>query len=137
MSGGPGPAPEVGTPCLGTMSGVTGSGGGGGLAQDRVSALLQELALMTSVVSRAAILDIKQDMMDASTIEVQGQLARIQKQMMALLHQFQLTENLVQATQSSKKSQAVTLHVLQVIANATSFARTLVSSASNNPRSTR
>ena len=40
MSGGPGPAPEVGTPCLGTMSGVTGSGGGGGLAQDRVSALL-------------------------------------------------------------------------------------------------
>ena len=92
---------------------------------------------MTSVVSRAAILDIKQDMMDASTIEVQGQLARIQKQMMALLHQFQLTENLVQALQSSKKSQSVTLHVLQVIANATSFARTLVSSASNNPRSTR
>jgi len=47
------------------------------------------------------------------------------------------TENLVQALQSSKKSQSVTLHVLQVIANATSFARTLVSSASNNPRSTR
>ena len=100
-------------------------------------ALLQELALMTSVVSRAAVLDIKQDMMDASTLEVQGQLARIQKQMMALLHQFQLTENLVQSLQSSKKSQSVTLHVLQVIANATSFARTLVSSASNNPRSTR
>ena len=99
--------------------------------------LLQELALITSVVSRASTLDLKHDTMDASTLEVQGQLARIQKQMLSLMHQFQLTENLVQSLQSSKKSQVVTLYVLQVIANATSFARTLVSSASNNPRSTR
>ena len=35
-------------------------------------ALLQELALVTSVVSRAATLDVKPDMMDAGIIEMQG-----------------------------------------------------------------
>ena len=117
--------------------------------------LLQELALMTSVVSRSkylspkwtkcfsqnifrsAILDLKHDMMDASSLELQGQLSRMQKQMMALLHQFQINESLLNSLQSSKHSQASTLHVLQIISNATSFARTLVLSASSNPRSTR
>ena len=99
--------------------------------------LLQELALMTSVMSRSAILDLKHDMMDASSLELQGQLSRMQKQMMALLHQFQINESLVTSLQSSKQSQASTLHVLQIISNATSFARTLVLSASPNPRSTR
>ena len=100
-------------------------------------ALLQELSLVTSVVSRAATMDIKPDMVDASVIELQGQLARMQKQMMALLSQFQLTESLVSSLQSSKHSQSVTLHVLQIISNATAFARTLVVTASANPRSTR
>ena len=100
-------------------------------------ALLQELALVTSVVSRAATLDLKPDMMDAATLELQGQLSRIQKQVMSLLHLFQLTESLVSSLLSSKHSQSVTLHVLQIISNASSFARSLVVTASTNPRSTR
>ena len=101
-------------------------------------ALLQELALMTSVVSRASTLDLKQDsVMDASTIELQGQLSRIQKQMMSLLHQFQLTDSLMSGLQSSNQAQASMLYVLQIVSNAASFAKTLVVSAGLNPRSTR
>ena len=91
----------------------------------------------TKYIFRSAILDLKHDMMDASSLELQGQLSRMQKQMMALLHQFQINESLLNSLQSSKHSQASTLHVLQIISNATSFARTLVLSASSNPRSTR
>ena len=92
---------------------------------------------MTSVVSRAASIDVKADTMDAGIIEMQGQLARIQKQMMGLLQQFQLSDSLVSSLAASKHSQTVTLHVLQIISNATSFARTLVVTASAKPRSTR
>ena len=97
-------------------------------------ALLQELSLLSSVVSRAATLNINTDALDASTLEQQGQLARMQKQMMSLLHQFQLTESLISSLQSSPQS---TLNVLQILSNVASFARSLVLSASANPRSTR
>ena len=114
---------------------------------------LQELALMTSVVSRSkylspnltkcfsqnifrsAILDLKHDMMDASSLELQGQLSRMQKQMMALLHQFQINESLINSLQSSKHSQASTLHVLQIISKRYFICQNF--SASFNSRSTR
>jgi len=101
--------------------------------------LLQELALLTAVVSRAAVLDIRQDQMDASTIELQGQLSRMQKQMLSLLHQFQLSDSLVAALQGASplKTPSATLMVLQIISNVTSFARSLVVSSSPSPRSTR
>ena len=86
------------------------------------------------MVSRAATLNINTDALDASTLEQQGQLARMQKQMMSLLHQFQLTESLISSLQSSPQS---TLNVLQILSNVASFARSLVLSASANPRSTR
>ena len=101
--------------------------------------LLQELALLTAVVSRAAVLDIRTDQMDASTIELHGQLSRMQKQMLSLLHQFRLSDSLVTALQNSKpsKSPSATLMVLQILSNVTSFARSLVVSSSPSPRSTR
>lgn len=101
--------------------------------------LLQELALLTAVVSRAAVLDIRADQMDASTIELQGQLSRMQKQMLSLLHQFQLSDSLVAALQAvtPSKTPSATLMVLQIISNVTSFARSLVVSSSPSPRSTR
>merc|ERR1719309_1867205 len=40
--------------------------------------LLQELALLTAVVSRAAVLDMRSEQMDAFTLELQGQLSRMQ-----------------------------------------------------------
>ena len=99
--------------------------------------LLQELSLVTSVVSRAATLDLKLDKMDASTLDIQTQLSRMQKQMMSLLHLFQLTETMVTNLQSSPHCQVITLNVLQIISNSTSLARSLVSAASTNPRSTK
>jgi len=101
--------------------------------------LLQELALLTAVVSRAAVLDIRSDQMDASTIELQGQLSRMQKQMLALLHQFQLTDSLVTALQNGNppKVPSPTSMVLQILSNVTSFGRSLVVSSSPSPRSTR
>ena len=101
--------------------------------------LLQELALVTAVVSRSGVLDIRSDQMDATTIELQGQLSRMQKQMMSLLHQFQLTDSLVTALQNSNqpKGPSPTLMVLQILSNVTSFARSLVVSSSPSPRSTR
>ena len=100
-------------------------------------ALLQELALLSSVVSRAATLNIQTEALDASTLGLQGQLARMQKQMLSLLHHFQITESLVSTLQSSEQSSKVTLNVLQIISNVVSFSRSLVLSASANPRSTR
>jgi len=101
--------------------------------------LLQELALVTAVVSRSAVLDIRSDQMDATTIELQGQLSRMQKQMLSLLHQFQLTDSLVNGLQNtnSTKGPSPTLMVLQILSNVTSFARSLVVSSSPSPRSTR
>ena len=100
-------------------------------------ALLEELALLSSVVSRAATLNLQTDALDASTLALQGQLARMQKQMLSLLHHFQMTESLVSTLQTSPNSPVVTLHVLQIISNVVSFSRSLVLSASANPRSTR
>jgi len=101
--------------------------------------LLQELALLTAVVSRAAVLDMRSEQMDASSLELQGQLLRMQKQMLSLLHQFQLTDSLVTALQNVNptKTPSATLMVLQIISNVTSFARALVVSSSPSPRSTR
>lgn len=101
--------------------------------------LLQELALLTAVVSRAAVLDISKDQMFASTLELQGQLGRMQKQMLSLLHQFQLTNSLVTALQNINPANAPSpmLMVLQILSNVTSFARSLVVSCSHSTRSTR
>ena len=100
-------------------------------------ALLEELSLLSSVVSRAATLNIQTEALDASTLAMHGQLTRMQKQMLSLLHHFQITESLVSSLQSSQQSPSVTLHVLQIISNVVSFSRSLVLSASANPRSTR
>ena len=102
--------------------------------------LLLELILMTSVVSRSkyvspkwtkcfsqnifrsAVLDLKRYMMDASSLELQGLFSRMQKQMMALLHEFQINESLLNSLQSSMFCK---------------LSLALVLSASSNPRSTR
>ena len=96
-------------------------------------ALLQELSLLTGVVARAASLDLHPDTMDAGSIELAGQQARLQRQMMALLTQFQLNDNLNASLASASSSPL--LHVLQIISNCVSFARSLVSTSSLNSRS--
>jgi len=97
-------------------------------------ALLQELSLMSSVVSRSATLPLAQDLIDASSIELQGQQTRMQRQMLSLLTQFQLTDSLVSALGQSK---VPSVTVLQIISNVISFARNLVSASSANPRTCR
>ena len=98
-------------------------------------ALLQELSLLTAVVSRAASLDIRPENCDAASIELSGQQARLQRQMLALLSQFQLTEQLVASFGAASSNP--TLPVLQIIYNCVSFARSLVSASSSNSRSTK
>jgi len=96
-------------------------------------ALLQELSLLTGVVARAASLDLHPDTMDAGSIELAGQQARLQRQMLALLTQFQLNDNLNASLASASSSPL--LPVLQIISNCVSFARSLVSTSSLNSRS--
>jgi len=95
--------------------------------------LLQELALVTAVVSRAATLDFQAEVVDASSLELSGQLSRIQRQMLSLLSVFQLTPSLVSATVTT----STTLVVLQILSNVAGYARTIVSSSSSNSRSCR
>ena len=90
-------------------------------------ALLQELSLLTGVVARAASLDLHPDTMDASSIELAGQQSRLQRQMLALLTQFQLNESLLTSLASATSSPL--LPVLQIISNCVSFARSLVSTS--------
>ena len=99
-------------------------------------ALLQELALLSAVVSRAAVLDTATATAapDCAGLELAGQLGRLQRQMLGLLQQFQLGEPLVQSLAAAP--QTATLLVLQIITNATAFARTLLAAAPL-PRSTK
>ena len=75
-------------------------------------ALLRELALVTAVASRAAALDIRAETPDAASLELAGQQARLQRQLLALLTQFQLTEGLQAALAAAQPSPV--LPVLQV-----------------------
>ena len=94
-------------------------------------ALLQELALVTGVVSRAATLDIRSEALDAAGFELSGQLARIQRQMLGLLQLFQLSDSLVStlededdnaaAVMSTKATQPRSLLVMQVTRFPSSF----------------
>ena len=96
-------------------------------------ALLQELALLTAVVSRAAGLDLRPEHTDAASIELAGQQARLQRQMLALLTQFQLTDELVVALGSAD----LMLLVLQIVSNCVGFARSLVAASGSSSRSCR
>lgn len=114
-------------------------------------ALLQELALVTAVVSRAAALDVHAEtaFLDAVGFELSGQLARIQRQMLSLLQLFQLSENLMSILEEEDAAAAVatperisstlprSLLVMQVVANVTSYARAVVSAGGNDSRSCR
>jgi len=100
-------------------------------------ALLSELSLVSSCVSRAATLVLTTaDQADAATIELSGQQARMQRQMISLLNQFQLSESLVSSLATVTPSPP-TLPLLQIIHNVISYACNLVSASSTSPRSTR
>jgi len=100
-------------------------------------ALLSELSLVTSCVSRAATLVLTSaDQADAATIELSGQQARMQRQMMSLLNQFQLSDSLISSVASATPSPP-TLPLLQIVHNVISFSCNLVSASSTSPRSTR
>jgi len=98
-------------------------------------ALLRELALVTAVASRAAALDLRAEAPDAASLELAGQQARLQRQLLALLTQFQLTDGLLASLASAQPSPV--LPVLQIIANCVAFARALVSASSSSSRSCR
>ncbi len=111
-------------------------------------ALLQELALLTAVVSRAATLDLRSEAaaMDATSFELSGQLARIQRQMLSLLQLFQLNESLVATleedaaadrTRSGAGGLSRSLLVMQIVANVVSYSRAVVSAGGSSARSCR
>ena len=68
---------------------------------------------MTAVVSRAATIDIRADVTDAAGFELSGILSRIQKQMIALLSQFQLTQDMLSSLEASADPSSLLL-VLKV-----------------------
>jgi nuclear pore complex protein Nup205 len=68
--------------------------------------LLQELALVTGVVARAATLDIRAEALDAAGFELAGQLARIQRQMLGLLQLFQVNESLLASIEEEEEHDA-------------------------------
>jgi len=99
-------------------------------------ALLKELSLVTAVVSRAATIDIRADVTDAAGFELSGILSRIQKQMIALLSQFQLTQDMLSSLEASADPSSLLL-VLKILNNVTSYARTIVTTSGNNSKSCR
>jgi len=106
-------------------------------------ALLQELALLTAVVSRAATLDLRSEAaaMDATSFELSGQLARIQRQMLSLLQLFQVNESLVATLEEdvarSGAGLSRSLLVMQIVANVVSYSRAVVSAGGSSARSCR
>ncbi len=106
-------------------------------------ALLQELALLTAVVSRAATLDLRSEAaaMDATSFELSGQLARIQRQMLSLLQLFQLNESLVATLEEDADRSGAglsrSLLVMQIVANVVSYSRAVVSAGGSSARSCR
>jgi nuclear pore complex protein Nup205 len=110
-------------------------------------ALLQELALLTAVVSRAATLDLRSEAaaMDATSFELSGQLARIQRQMLSLLQLFQLNESLVATLEEDAAADRTgsgaglsrSLLVMQIVANVVSYSRAVVSAGGSSARSCR
>jgi len=100
--------------------------------------LLQELALVTAVVSRAATIDLKVEVNDVAGFELAGQLSRVQRQMLGLLSQFQLTPDLIGSLEGQDSAQCSgLLLVLKIVSNVTSYARTVVSASGNNSKTCR
>lgn len=102
------------------------------------SALLQELALVTAVVSRAATIDLRAEINDPSGFELTGLMSRVQRQMLALLSQFQMTDDLLVSLEGLGEEWSKSLLlVLKIVSNVTSYARTVVSSSGANSRTCR
>jgi len=107
--------------------------------------LLQELALVTAVVSRAGSIDLRPDMVDPAGFELTGLLSRMQKQMVNLLAQFQLSDSLLsalqndsqqadQSTDKTSSTDSALLTILKIISNVTSYARSVVSTSANSSK---
>ena len=68
-----------------------------------------------------------------SGFELAGQLTRVQRQMLSLLSQFQLTSDLLASLEGEDANKSLLL-VLKIVSNVTSYARTVVSSSGNNSK---
>ena len=89
-------------------------------------------------MSRAATIDLRAEINDPSGFELSGLLSRIQRQMLALLSQFQMTEDLlVSLEEVGDESSKSLLLVLKIVSNVTSYARSVVTSSGNNSRTCR
>lgn len=68
----------------------------------------KELSLVTAIVSRAAIIDIRADASDAAGFELAGILSRVQKQMISLMSQFQLSPELLTSLEENRPGALIT-----------------------------
>ncbi|XP_014664623.1 PREDICTED: LOW QUALITY PROTEIN: nuclear pore complex protein Nup205-like [Priapulus caudatus] len=119
-------------------------------------ASLQELALVTAVVARSAVEDPDDEAAmaaDRSAFEAQSHVSRIQRQMLALLSRYSMTESLRSHINSIEELQEregrggggggpgrgdvkamMRLSVLQVAANVLSYCRSLVSQSGTSAK---
>ncbi|XP_040581995.1 nuclear pore complex protein Nup205 [Lepeophtheirus salmonis] len=89
-------------------------------------AALQELGLLTGVISRCAASD------DIHDVDSLGSLSRLQRLMLSLIPQFNLSET-VKEYENKNQSEAIRL-LLEIHANVINFARNIVTLSANNSK---
>ncbi|XP_064596049.1 nuclear pore complex protein Nup205-like [Liolophura sinensis] len=108
---------------------------------------LRELSLLTAVLGRAAYHgDIENEYFqsEAAALEYKGHVARIQRQMLALLPKYCLSERMIkqlegvrtrgQRQEEEDKKTEIMLCVQEITANVMSFCRSLISSSGNSAK---